>query len=120
MSEPWFDSAIGVGLAKIAALQLPGTPIDSKTASAMRAVWVESLWPMKNWTKNQDQARIEAAFIMLMRTSERFPAPTAWLRTLPERAPQAKLPPPKMSEAQRQANLARVRALIKTAFTQPE
>jgi len=121
MSENhWFTYEIGLGLAKMAALQLPGTPIDTKTAAAMRSVWVDALWPLKQWDENRDKTRIKAAFNQLYTTVERFPAPVHFLRVLPDHAPQPRLPAPKMSQAQRQANLARVQQLIKTVLNPKE
>lgn len=115
-AQDWFIKRIGIGLARLAALQLPGTPIDEKTAAAMRAVWVDTLWRLKSWDEPRDAERIGAAFDHLCVTCERFPAPASFLRHLPERTPQKRLAGPSLTEAQRRANAERVRTMIKKAM----
>lgn len=107
MAQAWFERAIAVGLARLAALQLPGTPPDAATAAACRAVWVDALWPGRDWTE-QDEARIAEAFRRLALRATRWPAPTQFLDALPARQMPAALPAPALDEAQRR----RVRALL--------
>lgn len=111
MAEDWLSQAVAVGLAKLAALQLPGTPIDAPSAAACRAVWVEAIDDGRAWVRERDVPRIEAAFLTLAKTAERWPAPAQFLRALPNPPQPAALPPPPMDEAQR----ARVRELLKRA-----
>ncbi|MCL6619472.1 MAG: hypothetical protein K6T33_06740 [Thermomonas hydrothermalis] len=111
MAEDWLSQAISVGLAKLAALQLPGTPIDAPSAAACRAVWVEAITDGRRWVRERDVPRIEAAFLQLAKTAERWPAPAQFLRAIPDAPRAPELPPPPMSEAQ----LARVREMIQRA-----
>lgn len=112
MAEAWLEQAVAVGLAKLAALQLPGTPIDAPSAAACRAVWVEAITDGRHWVRERDMPRIEAAFRTLAKTAERWPAPAQFLRSLPAAPQPVALPEPPMSEAQR----ARVREMIKRAL----
>lgn len=111
MAEAWLEQAVAVGLAKLAALQLPGTPIDAPSAAACRAVWVEAITDGRRWVRERDVPRIEAAFLTLAKTAERWPAPAQFLRALPDAPKPVALPPPPMDEAQR----ARVREMIQHA-----
>ncbi|TCS70750.1 hypothetical protein EDC61_11477 [Sulfuritortus calidifontis] len=111
MAEDWLSQAISVGLAKLAALQLPGTPIDAPSAAACRAVWVEAITDGRAWVRERDVPRIEAAFITLAKTAERWPAPAQFLRALPAVTHPVALPEPPMDEAQR----AQVRELLRKA-----
>lgn len=108
MPEAWFDRAIAVGLARLAVLGLPGTPIDEPSSAACRAVWVDALWPGRAWDRAQDEPRIEAAFRRLALDVTRWPAPRQFLDALPARPEPTKLPPPKMTEEER----AKARAML--------
>ncbi|GAB4173810.1 MAG: hypothetical protein Fur0039_15420 [Rhodocyclaceae bacterium] len=108
MAEDWLSHAVSVGLAKLAALQLPGTPIDAPSAAACRAVWVEAIEDGRALVRERDLPRIEAAFLTLAKTAERWPAPAQFLRALRAAPQPVALPSPPMDEAQ----LARVREII--------
>lgn len=90
--EPWFEQAIAVGLVRLAALQLPGTPPDAQTAAACRAVWVDALWHGRVWIEAADTARLEMAFRILSSRITRWPAPVQLLDVLPMREPMQALP----------------------------
>lgn len=111
MAEDWLSQAVAVGLAKLAALQLPGTPIDAPSAAACRAVWVEAIADGRAWVRERDVPRIEAAFLTLAKTAERWPSPAQFLRALPSVPQPVALPAPPMIEAQR----AHVREIIRRA-----
>ena len=109
--DPWFARAIAIGLTRMAALQLPGTPIDTQTAAMMKDVWVDTLWVARQWDEELDARRIEAAFRALATRCTRFAAPAQFLEMLPPRmASVEKLP--ELSLEQRSAQNARVHALL--------
>ena len=112
MAEAWFEQAIAVGLARLAALALPGTPIDERSAAACRAVWVDALWPGRAWAQHLDAARIEEAFRQLAARCKRWPAPADFLEALPARPQPVPLPPPSLSEAQRAQVRQRLAELV--------
>jgi hypothetical protein len=111
MAEAWLEQAVAVGLAKLAALQLPGTPIDAPSAAACRAVWVEAIADGRVWLRERDAPRIEAAFLTLAKTCERWPVPAQFLRALPSVPQPAALPEPPMSDEMRE----RVRQMLQLA-----
>ena len=115
-TEPWFARCIAVGLTRLAALQLPGTPIDAQTAAAMRDVWVETLWKARRWDEGLDAARIEAAFGALAARCTRFAAPAQFLEVLAPRQAAPIAAPPILSEEQRMANMARVREMLAAVY----
>lgn len=108
MAEAWFERAIATGLARLAALQLPGTPPDAATASACRSVWVEALWEGRVWAQPLDERRIAEAFSELTRRVRRWPAPAEFLDALPSRPQPVALPTPAPSAQERQ----RINALL--------
>lgn len=108
VAEAWFERAISVGLSRLAALQLVGTPPDAQTASACRAVWVDALWDGRAWDQTLDASRIEAAFSELARGAVRWPAPAQFLEALPARRALPRLESPPASIEDRE----RIRAML--------
>lgn len=116
-AQAWFERAIAVGLSRLAALQLPGTPPDAATAAACRSVWVDALWPGRMWVQALDEARIAEAFGLLALRVRRWPAPAEFLEALPARPEAIKLPEPApdpQARARMQAMLAELRAKMRT------
>ena len=112
MADRWFVHHISVGLTRLAALQLPGTPIDAQTAAAMKDVWVETLWRARCWDEGLDAVRIEAAFAALAARCTRFAAPAQFLEVLAPRQAAPVVSHHILSDEQRAANVARVRELL--------
>lgn len=110
---PWFRSALIDGLQYLLALRLQGSPAADAIQATGRA-WLRACWGMAAWDQEQDAWRIQAAFDLLARTRDTWPAPRHWREAMPSRRPQLALPAPALDEAARAANVARVRELVAT------
>lgn len=107
----WFENAIIDGLTMLYPLSLEGTP-SSETVTATADVWINVLWPAKQWHQRLDEQRIRRGFAALARNVDRWPWPMKFLDTLPARPPQPGLPGPQLTPEQRKANRERLRTLI--------
>lgn len=116
-TEPrrWFADLIAQGLMSLHVLSLDARPAADQINYTAQ-VWIESLWPMKDWDRDLDADRIRAAFARLVVDSVKWPSPKQFRLALPERPPQPRLPAPKLSEEERKAASKRMRAMIDEAF----
>jgi len=112
----WFREAVGDGLQRLVALALPGAP-PAETVRLTAAGWVDALWSAPiAWDEALDRARIEAAFLALMRRADRWPAPCSLLDALPSRPARRSLPRPAPSKAAREAGLRHLREVSERLF----
>lgn len=103
----WFDRRIRRGLAALMTLRMEAHP-PADTVEATAKVWAQALWPGRAWDEALDAARIGEAFRQITLHETHWPTPAVFLRYLPERAPQAALPPP----ASTAEDKARARAIL--------
>lgn len=107
----WLLDEVMTGLQKLISLSLANTPA-METIELTAASWMEVLRSQR-WSEDQDQWRVQAAFLHLMKDSDRWPAPRNLLDRLPPRQPQKALPAPEMSPEQVAENLRRIREMLK-------
>lgn len=113
----WFNRIVEDGFSALIVLRLPAAPYTDKDMEKTLDVWIQVLWSASaQWAENLDSRRIEQAFMKLCRTVDRWPAPRSLLDALPARPQPKALPAPSMSCEQRQANSARLRAMLKEAL----
>lgn len=113
---PWFRTAITDGLKGLTALRLDGTPA-ADLIKATRDVWVNVLWPGRDWQQQLDTDRIHKGFLQLAANATRWPAPAEFRAYLPKRQLPTALPPPQLSKEQQRANLARIRVIVADVLT---
>lgn len=90
----WFHNAIVTGIQNLYLLSLPGSPAGEVLPGTVE-VWVRSLWSMPiAWDERLDLPRIDAGFMHLAQTCDRWPAPKLLLANLPGRPAQLALAPP--------------------------
>ncbi|QOK96781.1 hypothetical protein HF909_10280 [Ralstonia pseudosolanacearum] len=117
MAEKWLEREIARGLQGLLALRLMGAPADDSVTLTLD-IWLAALeGHALTWSEQLDTERIRRAFRSLYRTCDRWPAPKHLLDNLGNRDPPKSLPAPRMSEAQRQRNSARLREIV-TALAQ--
>ncbi|WP_369951952.1 hypothetical protein [Ralstonia syzygii] len=117
MAEKWLEREIARGLQGLLALRLMGAPADDSVTLTLD-IWLAALeGHAVTWSEQLDAERIRQAFRGLYRTCDRWPAPKHLLDNLGNRDPPKSLPAPRMSEAQRQRNSARLREIV-TALAQ--
>ncbi|MBQ7625897.1 MAG: hypothetical protein IJS87_02390 [Rhodocyclaceae bacterium] len=109
--EPWFSQRIQRGLTSLLALRLESAPPADAVAATAR-VWEFALWPGRVWDEDADAGRIGEAFRQLALTQTHWPAPAAFLRVLPARAPVPALAAPKLTPEEREHNRQRVQAMM--------
>lgn len=86
-NHQWLKATIAKGLAGLVVLRLPNQPPEemiTKTAE----IWVKAILHQKihnGWNAEQDQWRIEHAFLTLYAQCDRFPSPKMLLERLPAR-----------------------------------
>lgn len=103
--EKWFQLAIAQGLRSLVVLSLDRTPAAEVLPETIRA-WVDDLWTMKSWEIG-DESRIDHAFRVLRRSSRMWPQMVDFLACLPDRPKPAVLPPPEISDEEREARRVR-------------
>lgn len=81
-NEPWINDAIRHGLVKLLSLRLRGCPPDDVIELTART-WLETLVDGRQWEQARDEDRFRAAFVLLARTCEAWPAPKHFLDALP-------------------------------------
>lgn len=114
MVERWLEREIARGLQGLLALRLVGAPADDSVTLTLD-VWLAAIESQAIiWCEQQDAERIRQAFRALYRICDRWPAPKHLLDNLGNRDPPYALPAPRISEAQRQKNVARLRAIAAT------
>lgn len=74
--------------------------------------WAEVLWRGVAWDEHADTARIAVAFDSLAGKVTRWPSPAEWRDHLPARRLVAALPPVVLTEAQCEANIRRLHAIV--------
>lgn len=117
MIESWLKDEIVSGLQKLYALRLPGTP-PADAIKGTGIVWLDAISSMPAaWDADQDIPRIRHAFSTLLRTADNWPSPRRFIDAMPQRRQQQSLPAPKMTEQQRQANIARIQQIKSTIRT---
>ena len=108
---PWFSHSIRDGLKALLALRLDGTP-SADTIALTRDVWIQVLWPVKQWDESTDVDRLHVGFSVMMVNIDRWPAPKHLLTYLPPREKLPAIAAPKISEAQRKKNMQRLRDIV--------
>lgn len=112
----WFESVVAEGIAKLYVLRLEGAPA-ADTLDGVELVWVEALWYSgKVWDEHLDYPRLRQAFVHLVQTMTRWPAPRQLMDHLPARPRPRELPAPPPTPEERaraEANLAKLRELMK-------
>ncbi|MXR36734.1 hypothetical protein [Craterilacuibacter sinensis] len=112
MAEKWLEREVARGLQGMLALRLNGAPPEDSVTLTLD-IWLEALsgQPIA-WDERLDARRIQQAFRLLYSHCDRWPTPRVFMDHLPARPPLMALPPPKMTEAQRQKNLTRLRTMM--------
>ncbi len=111
MVEKWLEREVARGLQGLIALRLPGAPADDSVTLTLD-IWLAALEGQTvTWSEHLDAERIRQAFRALYCTCDRWPAPKHFLDNLGNRDPPPALPAPRISEAQRQKNIARLREI---------
>lgn len=109
--QEWLLSEVAMGLQRLVALSLPNRP-PAETIVLTAVVWRDQLRrKFGQWDQELDTPRIRAAFSALEGSVEDWPAPARFLRELPPRPEPLMLPPPEMTEEQKQDNLNWVKKL---------
>jgi len=111
----WFRNCIKDGMKALMTLRLDGTPA-ADTIVLTRDVWIQVLWPVKDWDESFDAQRIHQGFMEMMVKIERWPAPKHLLMNLPPREKLPAIGPVKISKAQQKKNLQRLRATIQSVW----
>ena len=110
---PWFLAAIDRGIQSLLPLALDGQPgMEFIGAGLTPRRWAEVLWPGIAWDEQADTGRIAAAFDALAGKVTRWPSPAEWRQHLPPRRLVSALPPVVLTEAQREANMRRLHAIV--------
>ena len=100
--EAFIHNEIITGIQKLMTLRLAGSPA-ADTITATAGTWIEAIAGLDvNWNAEQDRWRIAKAFEKLIVTCERWPSPKQFINCLPPRPPQAALPLPKMTKAEKE------------------
>lgn len=111
----WFERRIRRGLAALMTLRMEGHP-PADTVQATALVWVQALWPGRAWDETLDAQRIGEAFRLIALYETRWPTPAVFLRYLPARAPQKRLPAPPLTDEEKQRArevLAKIQEMLK-------
>jgi hypothetical protein len=108
----WFNNTLADGLTMLVALALPGTP-PAETIALTLNVWVNALWSRQAWTEDDTQ-RLQAAFVYLAGTCDRWPAPRQLRAALPAR-PEVPLLEERYSPEKMAANKQRALDLLQAA-----
>jgi hypothetical protein len=109
----WFNNTLADGLTMLVALALPGTP-PAETIALTLNVWVNALWPRQAWTEDDSQ-RLQAAFVYLAGTCDRWPTPRQLVQALPARPEVRQLEGPRLSPEKMAANKQRALDLLQAA-----
>lgn len=97
-------------------LNLEGAPAGVAMAEVTR-IWAETL-SSRNvaWQRELDEPRLHQAFMELEARCDRWPTPNMLMQRLPARSQPRGLPRPRMSEAERKRNRARLRQMMEEAL----
>lgn len=88
----WLLAAIADGLQRLMALGLPDRP-SAEVIVLTGIVWCETLQSLNvTWDIEQDLQRVQEAFAILARESERWPVPKDFIKVLPPRPRPLSLP----------------------------
>ena len=79
-NDNWFAKEIGLGLAKLSALRLEGTP-SSENMEFTTMAWLETLSDARRW-KVEDMPLIRKTFSKIMQTAKRWVSPAQFLEFL--------------------------------------
>lgn len=110
----WFHDSVISGVQLLHVLSLPGTPA-AETVALTATVWIRALYSTPvNWSQEHDAPRLEAAFVELARTAERWPGPREVLARMPRRVspPVPQLPEPIATAEEVAARRARLRQVM--------
>lgn len=107
----WMETLLLSGLQKLYVLSLDGTPAHDVIEGTAMA-WLEALQYDRLWDEALDRARLEAAFVTLARTRERWPAPIHLLQALRPREPLRGLPKPEPDPARVARRIAEAREAL--------
>lgn len=102
------------GLQKLYTLHLDGTP-SREVIPGTALFWVEVLTADRVWDESRDRPRLEAAFAILGRTRERWPAPAHLLAALPKPEEQRRLGKPAPDPERARAAIAEAADLLSGA-----
>lgn len=112
----WMGEIVKYHMERLRLLNLDGAPPGVAMGEVTR-IWAETLVSGKaDWHRELDAPRLHHAFLKLTRQADRWPAPRHLLDALPARPQPKALPLPEMSREQREANRARLRAMLKEAL----
>ncbi len=121
--DKWLLAAIAKGLQHLVVLNLPNHP-PAETIAITAKAWLMVLLNQNiDWNAEQDNSRIETAFLKLME-HPKWPAPIDFLNVLPPRTPPLALSAPRETperrEQRRQGNLVGIRAVLDTMKILPK
>ncbi|GAB4112868.1 MAG: hypothetical protein Fur0019_19290 [Tibeticola sp.] len=112
----WLVAEVAEGIQRLLVLRLDGCP-PADAVEAVALAWADTLMVRGGrWEEDVDAPRIREAFRRLAAYAQRWPAPAAIWEHVPARPEPPKLPPPMVSEEDKQRALrmlAELRAKMK-------
>lgn len=97
----WLGEIVKYHMERLRLLNLDASPPGVAMGEVTR-IWAETIAASGVYDEALDAPRFHSAFMTLQRTVERWPAPRHLLEALPARAEALKLPPPPVTEADRE------------------
>lgn len=89
----WLEHIVIDGVQLLLALRLANAPA-ADTVDATVTAWLIAFMARGHWVEERDGPRFKAAFLRLVSTLDRWPAPKHLLDAMPAAAAQISLPPP--------------------------
>ncbi|MEB3470125.1 hypothetical protein ROV31_05995 [Pasteurella multocida] len=110
MGERWLKQTLAGGISTLMLLRLRNAPPEDAITATLQA-WYKVITHKRQWDEQLDRQRLESAFMYLAQTYDQFPTPKQLLEAMPPRKLK-ELPPPTLTEEQRQKNQQRIRQLL--------
>ncbi|MGX2948558.1 hypothetical protein [Frederiksenia canicola] len=110
MDERWLKQAIASGVSMLVLLRIRNSPPEDAIKGTLQA-WYRVLTHNHRWDEKLDRVRFEAAFLNLAQSCDQFPTPKQLLEAMPPRELK-ELPPPTLTEEQRQKNVQRIQQML--------
>lgn len=82
MHNDWINDTIRHGLVKLLSIRLNGCPPDDMIELTART-WLEAVMDGRDWDRQRDEPRMQAAFVTIAKTRETWPAPKHFIDAIP-------------------------------------
>lgn len=82
MHNDWINDTIRLGLVKLLSIRLNGCPPDDMIELTART-WLEAVTDGREWDRQRDEPRMQAAFVTIAKTRETWPAPKHFIDAIP-------------------------------------